>query len=575
MNRRLILTLILLFCLSLPAGSRIVAENAAVHWSDAFPNGVAAGDVSQTSVVLWARTSVTGTLTFSVLGGGTVVRTVTDPLEPASVTIRNLSPDQRYVYTVTTSAGDSMTGTFVTPAEDGHHGLRFGASGDWRSDFAPYPSIANVPARNLDFFISLGDTVYADVGSPAVRRPAVTLEEFRLKHDEAYGEHLGLNTWASIRSTTSLYAIFDDHEVRDDIAGAAPAADDDGFPETSGLINETQLFRNGIQTFQEYNPLERLVYAAESDATAAHLPDFYRYRTFGQDAALFILDARTFRDAPISPAASMGDVARYLEDAFEEGRVMLGAAQLDRLKADLLAAEADGIVWKFIVIPEPIQHLAFGTATDRFEGYAAERAELLRFLINHRIDNVVFVTGDVHGTVINNVMQLEGPDASPMPTTALEVTAGPVAHNVTVASRIMSAATRYGFVTDSDMEAYAAMSTSAAKDRFMLDTANAMHEALGYDPIGLENAPVDAELLKGDYMAAHVYGWTEFEIDEETLRLTVTTYGVEPYDRGDVEDDPDAVISRSLAVVSRFAVDPLPRRDYAAYLPITFLPADD
>ena len=128
MNRRLILTLILLFCLSLPAGSRIVAENAAAHWSDAFPNGVAAGDVTQTSAVLWARTSVTGTLTFSVLGGGTVVRTVSDPLEPASVTIRNLSPDQRYVYTVTTSDGNSMSGTFVTPAEDGHHGLRFGNS---------------------------------------------------------------------------------------------------------------------------------------------------------------------------------------------------------------------------------------------------------------------------------------------------------------------------------------------------------------------------------------------------------------------------------------------------------------
>ncbi|MEZ4583427.1 MAG: hypothetical protein R3A10_17615, partial [Caldilineaceae bacterium] len=182
--------------------------------------------------------------------------------------------------------------------------------------------------------------------------------------------------------------------------------------------------------------------------------------------------------------------------------------------------------------------------------------------------------GDLHGTVINNVMQLEGPDASPMPTTALEVTAGPVAHNVTVASRIMSAATRYGFVTDSDMEAYAAMSTSAAKDRFMLDTANAMHEALGYDAIGLEDAPVDAELLKGEYMAAHVYGWTEFEIDEETLQLTVTTYGVEPYDRGDVEDDPEGVISRSLAIVSQFTVDPLPQRDHTAYLPITFLPAD-
>jgi alkaline phosphatase D len=36
---------------------------------------------------------------------------------------------------------------------------------------------------------------------------------------------------------------------------------------------------------------------------------------------------------------------------------MLGNPQLERLEADLLAAQDDGIVWKFVMVPEPIQNL--------------------------------------------------------------------------------------------------------------------------------------------------------------------------------------------------------------------------
>jgi hypothetical protein len=52
---------------------------------------------------------------------------------------------------------------------------------------------------------------------------------------------------------------------------------------------------------------------------------------------------------------------------------MLGNPQLERLEADLLAAQDDGIVWKFVMVPEPIQNLGPVGAADRFEGYAAER----------------------------------------------------------------------------------------------------------------------------------------------------------------------------------------------------------
>lgn len=569
------LTLFLL-CLLILTAQRAAAESNTPYWTESFPNGAAAGDVTQDSVVIWTRVASTGTVTFSVVGGSSIVRSVTDPTEPVSVRFTGLDPARRYLYTVSDRHGNITAGTFVTPAEEGHHGLRFGASGDWRGDLAPYPAIANMASRNLDFFLALGDTIYADVGSAAVPGSAVTLAEFRRKHAEVYSAHHGSNNWAAARSTTALYATFDDHEVRDNFAGGAPADGDDRFPEIGGLINETSLYRKGMQSFLEYNPVEHLTYAAEGgDGRMDYRPQIYRYRTFGNDAALFVLDARSFRDAPIDTAESLDDIPRFLEDAFASDRTMLGLRQLEQLESDLLDAESRGIVWKFIAIPEPIQHLGFGNATDRFEGYAYERTRLTRFLINHHIDNVVFITGDLHGTVVNNVMHQEGPDAPAMMTTAFEVSTGPVAHEGTVAARVMNTARRYDFVTDAEVSAYQSMTTVAAKDRFIRDTINAIHAVLGYDPVGLNDSPVRATLVKGQYVAAHVFGWTEYEIDEDTLELTVTTYGVDTYNRSDVQSDPDGVISLSLSIISQFKVEPLPRRAHVVYLPVAFFGEDD
>ncbi len=60
-------------------------------------------------------------------------------------------------------------------------------------------------------------------------------------------------------------------------------------------------------------------------------------------------------------------------------------------------------------VPVRIQTLGPPAAADRFEGYAAERTEILRFIDDNRIDNVVFVAADTHGTVTNNLTYQLGP----------------------------------------------------------------------------------------------------------------------------------------------------------------------
>ena len=60
----------------------------------------------------------------------------------------------------------------------------------------------------------------------------------------------------------------------------------------------------------------------------------------------------------------------------------------------------------------------------RFEGYTAERAELLSFIHNNGIQNVVFVSADVHGTVVNNVTYQEAAGGQQFKTSPIEVTTG-------------------------------------------------------------------------------------------------------------------------------------------------------
>ena len=96
----------------------------------------------------------------------------------------------------------------------------------------------------------------------------------------------------------------------------------------------------------------------------------------------------------------------------------------------------------------------------------------------------------------------------------------------------------------------------------MKSLINTQLEVLDYDPIGLnENAPgveglIDAELLQGDYLACHTFGWAEFEIAPETQELLVTVYGLEAYSESDLLVDPQDVLNRTPRVVSQFVVRP-------------------
>lgn len=583
-----------------------------------FPNGVAAGDVDQSSAVLWTRASCGEKVRFeygtdpdfqasdgcvdvdlSIENGDTI---------PSKATITGLLAGTQYHYRACSGSCASASaeecgvpGSFRTPHASGRKGLRFGVSSCFEGRMRPFVSIRNVPARNLDFFVALGDVAYAD-HHDACGPPAEDLDDFRCKHGLAYEQWKSPddNMFAQARASTAFFASIDDHEVDNDFAGGEGCDGD--------CYNDTDLFEHGLQAFEEYNPTAEETYGQTGDPRTAGERKLYRYRTFGKDAALLMLDARSFRDGPEagqqvcdyldvldeSPAC---DYIELEKESYQTTVTMLGSAQLQELLDDLRDAEDRGIIWKFILVPEPIQNLGPVAAPDRFEGYAYERAVILDFIENNCIGNVVFISGDIHGTIANNLVYrpfFGGTPADFVTTlrkysSSWDISTGPGAYDrpygtlVSPAREWLCAGVGVNNIIDGlcgcDRGAYDALTTegkAGAVEDFMdcvlgllnypktgLSTKPQLLLVPPYDPRleSIRNAGLPEELLSGRYVATSSFGWTEFNIDAVTQKLEVTTYGVDPYELPDSnagysEEEAAHFRERVPRIMSQFEVEP-------------------
>jgi phosphodiesterase/alkaline phosphatase D-like protein len=106
---------------------------------------------------------------------------------------------------------------------------------------------------------------------------------------------------------------------------------------------------------------------------------------------------------------------------------MLGSVQKKRFKSALIGSTAK---FKFVISQVPIQQL-YALPYDRWEGYAAERNEILNFIRSNRVSNVVFLSTDIHANLINEVFIDRFRDRA---TIAQEFVTGPVAEDTLQAS---------------------------------------------------------------------------------------------------------------------------------------------
>lgn len=358
-------------------------------------HGVAAGDVTSHSAVIWSRASQEANMHVRIIGDGDAQGpeniTVTAARDfTGKVLVDGLRPDTNYRYHVwfedDRGKKSSVEGRFHTaPAAQETAAVDFAFSGDLagqnvcRDVSDGFPAFRAINARSIDFFIGLGDMIYADGKCEAVGRygNAQVPGNFNLAATmQDYWGHWKYNRddagYRQLLANKPYYAIWDDHEVVNDFG---PLHDTRvAAPYTPGV----HLLPIGRAAFLDYNPI------AENAQTPHRL---YRNVRWGKHLEMFILDTRQYRDA--NSAA----------DAADRPKTLLGREQLEWLKAKLAASDA---TWKVIVSSVPMSIPTGGNGRDGWAnytsdlGFESELLDILHFMQRHGIYNNLWITTDVH-----------------------------------------------------------------------------------------------------------------------------------------------------------------------------------
>lgn len=399
---------------------------SARHRTDLFQHGVASGDPLSDAVVIWTRVTPTEDATpGSGRGHPVAVRweVAKDPsfrhkvekgvaLATAAfdhvvkVDVCKLRPGTEYYYRFLCRNEVSPVGrTRTAPAANAAvPSLRFGlcsCSNFEGGFFSAYRHLAGLAQRDrLDFILHVGDYIYeyqpgaygpgAAIGR--VHSPAseiLTLEDYRQRHAQ-YKADPDLQ---ALHAAAPFICTWDDHEVTND---AYEDGAENHQPDTEGDYLERR--NRAYRAYFEWMPIRR-------PQPLRNPARIYRQFSFGSLADLNMLDLRQYRD--LQPANGL-DPAKDHPD-----RELMGREQLDWLKENL---GASGARWKLVgnsVMITPVDFrqplppglleqlgLMMGVPfnVDSWDGYTADRHELLEHLLANDIKNVAFLTGDIHSS---------------------------------------------------------------------------------------------------------------------------------------------------------------------------------
>lgn len=384
--------------------------------------GISSGDVTYNSAMIWARVNNQSIMHIkydnnsAFLHPNSTLKRVDNTTDFAGkIKIDDLNPNTKYFYKVWFSSTDNRTnssaivGSFRTapnPNSSGNSisfilGADIGGQKFCREVKAGYLIFEKMKSLLPDFYIHNGDMIYAindcpkerpDVGqnipgnfsgiadSKVDWKNQIQVLDIYLKH---WAYNMGDPHLQGFLGNTSMYIQWDDHEVINDFGSQWTYWNSQNKNRT-GYQN---LVQAGRETFFNFSPIER----------NQHDPDrIYRLFHWGKDMDLLILDARSYR--------SRND----LPDTEQNNKTLLGGDQLSWLKESLTNSNA---TWKIISSDVPMSiptgsnvskfgrdGWADGTDTDFSSktGFERELRDLLKFIDDHNINDVVFVTTDAH-----------------------------------------------------------------------------------------------------------------------------------------------------------------------------------
>jgi len=384
--------------------------------------GFQIGDVRDDRALIWARADRSARLqvewdTHESFSNPVVIRgpyAIEDSDYTARVELTDL-PADRDVFLRVSFRDLSSERIVSAPVEGkfrsapiGRRDIRFQWSGDTvgqgfgiNPEFGGMRIYETMRKRSPDFFIHSGDTIYADgpilaevtvedgkiwhnITTPEKSKVAETLAEFR----GAYKYNLLDENVRRFNAEVPQIWQWDDHETLNNWSSSKDLSANAAYTEKSvPLLNA-----RATRAFLEYAPL-----VSHGDDERERI---YRTISYGPLLDIFVVDMRSYR----------GPNSTNLQTEESDETAFLGRPQLQWLKEDLLASRAK---WKIIAADMPIG-LQVGDGTDaagnslweaiangdngEAKGRELEIAGLLSFIKRFKIDNIVWLTADVHYT---------------------------------------------------------------------------------------------------------------------------------------------------------------------------------
>lgn len=376
-----------------------------------FRHGVASGDPLSDRVILWTRVSPRAS---ELLGSIHVDWWIARDPEAKDVVVRGfvhvgperdftvkvdaegLEPGTGYFYGFVVDGIDSPIGRTRTLAGDEAERAKLAVVSCSNHPHGFFNAYACIAGRDdVDLVVHLGDYLYEYGNSgygdgnalgriPDPLHEIVSLEDYRRRHalyksdpdlQAAHARHPWITVW-------------DDHESANDSwsGGAQNHSADEGDWNARRLA--------AIRAYHEWMPIR-------------DLPDgLFRSFRIGRLVDLVMLDTRLHgRDAQVGGRDHAG--------AEDPDRSLLGADQTAWLEAQLSASMRAGTRWRVVgqqVVFTPMRGVFGEFNADAWDGYRANRREILDHLVREGIGDVVILTGDVH-----SAWALEIPDLASDP----------------------------------------------------------------------------------------------------------------------------------------------------------------
>ncbi len=408
-------------------------------WSDGpvFTLGVASGDPTPTSVILWTRLALDPTaddgagglpdgdveVAWDLAADAGFTKVLASELVSAQaahghsvhVDAQGLEPGARYWYRFRVGDQTSPVGQTATLPDGSPDSFVLAVVNCQMYEGGAYGAYRNLLDEAVDLVIHLGDYIYEYPGGEGEGRHSLpnrmlrTVGDYRLR----YASYKLDPDLQAAHARYPFVATWDDHEVVNNYMGDTVPGD-----ATAAEVEERKTA--AYQAWWENMPVR---------LDAPDGPDLAVYRDFavGDLARLYLLDERQDSDEPPCRDSSTAGLDYGNCDEVEtEGadRTRLGADQ----EAWLEGALADSTArWNLLGNPVVLAGIDAGQEKpafylDTWDGYPEARKRLIAQLAE--VDNPVVLTGDYHAGMVLDVHEV--PFAQDTPVVAPEFMAPPI-----------------------------------------------------------------------------------------------------------------------------------------------------